>query len=61
MRSLAAWALSKRRMDDLRPLIVKHAHALLDEQIAAGELDALEFAYRLPRVTMMEFLGGQRR
>lgn len=57
VRSLAAWALNMRRMNELRPMIVRHAHALLDEQVGDGELDALAFAYSLPRLVMMEHLG----
>ena len=58
VRSLAAAALSKRRMDELRPLIRKHAHALLDELVGKGEMNALtQFAQPLPRRVMMEFLG----
>jgi cytochrome P450 len=58
VRSLAATALSKRRMDDLRPLIRKHAHALLDELMEGDEMNALsQFAAPLPRRVMMEFLG----
>ena len=33
VRGLAAAALSKRRMDDLRPLIRRHANALLDRAL----------------------------
>jgi cytochrome P450 len=58
VRSLAANALSKRRMDDLRPLIRKHAHSLIDRLIDAGEIDALAgYAAPLPRQVMMDFLG----
>lgn len=58
VRSLAASALSKRRMEDLRPLIRQHAHALLDEKIESGELEGrLDFAMPLPRRVMMDFLG----
>jgi len=58
VRSLAANALSKRKMDDLRPLIRKHAHALLDELVGKGEMNALrDYATPLPRRVMMDFLG----
>ncbi len=58
VRSLAANALSKRRMEELRPLIRRHAHALLDEKIASGELEGrLDYAMPLPRRVMMDFLG----
>ncbi|MEZ4291230.1 MAG: hypothetical protein R3E53_12130 [Myxococcota bacterium] len=58
VRSLAAAALSKRRMDGLRPLIRRHANALLDAKIEAGELEArLDYALPLPRRVMMDFLG----
>ena len=58
VRSLAAGALSKRKMDDLRPLIRHHASALLDAQLDAGELEGrLDFAHPLPRLVMMDFLG----
>lgn len=58
VRSLAAAALSKRRMDGLRPLIRKHAHALLDDLSESGEMNAIsQFAAPLPRRVMMEFLG----
>jgi len=58
VRSLAAAALSKRKMDGLRPLIRKHANALLDGLGEAGDMDALrDFAAPLPRRVMMEFLG----
>jgi cytochrome P450 len=58
VRSLAAAALSKRRMDDLRPLIRRHAHALLDARIESGELEGrLDYAMPLPRRVMMDFLG----
>jgi len=58
VRSLAANALSKRKMDGLRPLIRKHAHALLDELVEQGEMNALrDYATPLPRRVMMDFLG----
>ena len=58
VRSLAASALSKSRMEDLRPLIRRHAHALLDEKLEAGEIEGrLDFAMPLPRRVMMDFLG----
>ena len=58
VRGLAAAALSKRRMDELRPLIRKHAHLLLDRQLGAGELEGrTDYAIPLPRRVMMEFLG----
>ncbi|MFK7898560.1 MAG: cytochrome P450 [Myxococcota bacterium] len=58
VRSLAASALSKRRMEELRPLIRKHAHALLDEKVGAGRLEGrLDYAMPLPRRVMMDFLG----
>jgi cytochrome P450 len=58
VRSLAAGALSKRKMDDLRPLIRHHANALLDAQLDAGEIEGrLAYAHPLPRLVMMDFLG----
>ena len=58
VRSLASAALSKRKMDDLRPLIRKHAHALLDAKAKQDELDAhRDYAAPLPRLVMMDFLG----
>jgi len=58
VRSLAASALSKRRMEELRPLIRKHANALLDKKIESGELEGrLDYAMPLPRRVMMDFLG----
>ncbi len=58
VRSLAASALSKRHMEELRPLIRQHAHALLDEIIASGELEGrIDYAMPLPRRVMMDFLG----
>jgi len=58
VRSLAASALSKRRMDGLRPLIRRHAHALLDAQVGKGTLEGrLDYAMPLPRRVMMDFLG----
>jgi len=58
VRSLAASALSKSRMEELRPLIRKHAHSLIDRVVEAREVDALDaFARPLPRRVMMEFLG----
>jgi hypothetical protein len=47
-------------MDGLRPLIRKHAHALLDRALGtgAGELDVhRDYASPLPRLVMMDFLG----
>jgi cytochrome P450 len=61
VRSLATSALSKRNMEGLRPLIRKHAHALLDAKMETGEMEArLDFAMPLPRLTMMDFLGIER-
>ncbi len=58
VRSRATGALSKRNMDAIRPLIRKHAHALLDRVQAAGELDVhKDYAAPLPRLVMMDFLG----
>jgi len=58
VRSFATGALSKRNMDAIRPLIRKHAHALLDRIQSAGELDVhRDYASPLPRLVMMEFLG----
>jgi cytochrome P450 len=58
VRSLAANALSKRKMEGLRPLIRSHAHALLDELTETGEMNALrDYAGPLPRRVMMDFLG----
>lgn len=63
VRSHATGALSKRNIDAIRPLIRKHAHALLDRALAAGAGAAIEldvhkdFASPLPRQVMMEFLG----
>jgi cytochrome P450 len=60
VRSQATSALSKRNMDGLRPLIRKHAHALLDRALGtgAGELDVhRDYASPLPRLVMMDFLG----
>jgi cytochrome P450 len=58
VRSLATGALSKRNMEGLRPLIRRHAHALLDQKIGSGELEArLDYASPLPRLVMMDFLG----
>jgi cytochrome P450 len=60
VRSLASSALSKRRMDGLRPLIRKHAHALLDARSGQGEIEArIDYAMPLPRIVMMDFLGLQ--
>ena len=58
VRSLAASALSKRRMEELRPLIRRHANALLDAKCEPGELEGrLDYAMPLPRRVMMDFLG----
>ncbi len=58
VRGLAGAALSKRRMDPLRPLIRKHAHALLDRLAGKTELEGRhDYATPLPRRVMMEFLG----
>lgn len=58
VRGLAASALSKRKMDDLRPLIRRHAHALLDAKLEQGEIEGrLDYAMPLPRRVMMDFLG----
>jgi cytochrome P450 len=58
VRSRAASALSKRKMEELRPLIRRHAHALLDEKAASGKLEGrLDYAMPLPRRVMMDFLG----
>jgi cytochrome P450 len=60
VRSHATSALSKRNMDGLRPLIRKHAHALLDRALGTGtgELDVhRDYASPLPRLVMMDFLG----
>lgn len=58
VRGLAAAALSKRKMDDLRPMIRRHAHALLDAKQDEGALEGrLDYATPLPRRVMMEFLG----
>jgi len=58
VRALASAALSKRKMDDLRPLIRRHAHALLDAKANQGALDAhRDYAGPLPRRVMMDFLG----
>ena len=58
VRSLAASALSKRRMEELRPLIRRHAHDLLDKKVESGHLEGrLDYAMPLPRRVMMEFLG----
>jgi hypothetical protein len=58
VRSLATGALSRRHMEDLRPLIRRHAHRLIDERIGSGELEArLDYASPLPRRVMMDFLG----
>jgi cytochrome P450 len=57
VRSFATGALSKRNMDAIRPLIRKHAHALLD-RVAGPELDVhRDYASPLPRLVMMDFLG----
>ena len=58
VRGLAGAALSKRKMDHLRPMIRRHAHALLDEKLADGTLEGrVDYAVPLPRRVMMEFLG----
>ena len=58
VRGHATGALSKRNMDAIRPLIRKHAHALLDRLQHASELDVhRDYAAPLPRLVMMEFLG----
>ena len=58
VRSRATGALSKRNMDAIRPLIRKHAHALLDRIRGAGTLDVhKDYAAPLPRLVMMDFLG----
>lgn len=58
VRGFATGALSKRNMDALRPLIRKHAHALLDRVASQGELDVhRDYAGPLPRLVMMDFLG----
>jgi len=58
VRSHATSALSKRNMDAIRPLIRKHAHALLDRLTGASELDVhKDYASPLPRLVMMDFLG----
>lgn len=57
VRSLASGALGKSRMELLRPIIRKHAHALLDELSSAAEFTAQDYAMPLPRRVMMEFLG----
>ena len=58
VRGRATGALSKRNMDAIRPLIRKHAHALLDRLKDASELDVQrDYAAPLPRLVMMEFLG----
>jgi len=58
VRSFATGALSKRNMDGIRPLIRKHAHALLDRAAGEPELDVhRDFASPLPRLVMMDFLG----
>ncbi|MBK7951405.1 MAG: cytochrome P450 [Deltaproteobacteria bacterium] len=58
VRSFATGALSKRNMDSIRPLIRKHAHALLDRASGEAELDVhRDFASPLPRLVMMDFLG----
>ncbi len=57
VRSLASWALTKRSADDLRPIVVRHVDDLLDQQLSAGEVDVLDLAYRLPRLSTMDFLG----
>lgn len=58
VRSFATGALSKRNMDSIRPLIRKHAHALLDRAAGEAELDVhRDFASPLPRLVMMDFLG----
>ena len=58
VRGLAAAALSKRRMDELRPLIRRHANALLDRALEKNEIEGrLQYAMPLPRIVMMDFLG----
>ncbi|MEM9174761.1 MAG: cytochrome P450 [Myxococcota bacterium] len=58
VRGLAGAALSKRKMDQLRPMIRRHAHALLDAKAEEGALEGrLDYAVPLPRRVMMEFLG----
>jgi cytochrome P450 len=58
VRSHATGALSKRNMDSIRPLIRKHAHALLDRVQRTGEMDVhRDYASPLPRLVMMDFLG----
>src|ERR1700754_2162037 len=39
VRSVASSALTKRKMDQLRPLIRRHANALLDKVVDSGELE----------------------
>lgn len=58
VRSLATGALSKRKIEGLRPLIQRHAHALLDGLGDATEMEARDaYAMPLPRLVMMDFLG----
>lgn len=58
VRSRATGALSKRNMDGIRPLIRRHAHALLDRIGRQREIDVhRDFAGPLPRLVMMDFLG----
>lgn len=58
VRAFAATALTKRKMEDLRPNIRKHAHALLDAVVDRGTMEAIdEFTMKLPKLTMMDHLG----
>ena len=58
VRKLAAGALSKRNIEPLRDMIKKRANRLMDQIDTSVPVDAMRsYAYVLPRVTMMEFLG----
>lgn len=58
VRALASGALSKRKMDGLRPLIRRHAHALIDAKVGQLEFEVhRDYAGPLPRIVMMDFLG----
>lgn len=58
VRSVASAALSKRKMDRLRPLIRDHANALLDNKIADGAMEVCaDFARRLPKLVMQDYMG----
>jgi cytochrome P450 len=44
-------------MDEIRPLIRRHANALIDSAADRPTFDAIDFAARLPRLVTIDFLG----